>query len=99
MGLLQVNYIKNHNYTEGILMKFRELGRKMSAGAATLAQRGKEEFREFLHNEDGDTNFISILILLGIGLALAAVFFIFRDQIVNWFRENVVTFFERAPVR
>lgn len=35
-------------------------------------------------DDRGDTNFVSILILLGIGLALAAVFMVFRDQILNW---------------
>ena len=37
----------------------------------------------FLHDEEGDTNFLSVIILLGIALALAAVFIGFKDQILS----------------
>ena len=47
----------------------------------------------FMHDEDGDTNFISVLMLLGIALALAVVFFGFRKQIVDWVSDNLEQFF------
>ena len=47
----------------------------------------------FLHDEDGDTNFISILVLLGIALALAGVFLVFKDQIISWVDTNIGDFF------
>lgn len=39
--------------------------------------------RPNLSNERGDTNFISILIILGIVIILAGVFMAFKDQIVD----------------
>jgi len=47
----------------------------------------------FIRDERGDTNFISILVLLGIALALAAIFLAFREKVVAWVEENVATFF------
>ncbi len=37
----------------------------------------------FIKNEKGDTNFISILIILGVVILLAGVFMGFKDQIVG----------------
>lgn len=37
----------------------------------------------FFEEERGDTNFISILIILGIVIILAGVFMTFKDQIVE----------------
>lgn len=37
----------------------------------------------FIKNEKGDTNFISILIILGVVILLAGVFIGFKDQIVG----------------
>ncbi len=36
-----------------------------------------------MRNEKGDTNFISILIILGVVILLAGVFIAFKDQIVQ----------------
>ena len=47
----------------------------------------------FLHDEEGDTNFISILVLLGIALALGGVFLAFKDQIITWVDTNIGDFF------
>lgn len=35
------------------------------------------------HNEQGDTNFISIIIILGIVIIVAGVFVAFKDQILE----------------
>ena len=47
---------------------------------AVHAQLG---LRRFMKDEKGDTNFISILIILGVVIALAGVFISFKDQIVQ----------------
>ena len=49
----------------------------------------------FLNHEEGDTNFISILVLLGIALALAGVFLGFKDQVLAWVDTNVGDFLTR----
>ena len=43
----------------------------------------KENAKKFLMDESGDTNFISIIIILGIVIVLAGVFILFREKIVN----------------
>lgn len=45
-----------------------------------------------LRSERGDTNFISIIIILGIVLLLAGIFIGFKDQIVNMV-ENIISGF------
>lgn len=46
----------------------------------------------FIKKENGDTNFISILIILGIVILLAGVFMIFKDQIITMVTEIVDNF-------
>lgn len=53
----------------------------------------------FLHDEEGDTNFISILVLLGIALALAGIFLGFKDQILNWVDTAIGGFFGTSAGR
>ena len=55
--------------------------------------KAKYKVDSFIHNEDGDTNFISILVILGIVLALAAIFLGFKDQILTWVDTNIGNFF------
>lgn len=55
--------------------------------------KAKCRFESFLIDEKGDTNFISILIILGIVLLLAGVFLVFKDQIVTWVGTQVTKFF------
>lgn len=43
----------------------------------------KQNIKTFLRDESGDTNFISIIIILGIVIVLAGVFIAFREKIVN----------------
>lgn len=47
----------------------------------------------FMKDERGDTNFISILVLLGIALALAGVFLSFQEEIMTWVETNIGSFF------
>lgn len=55
--------------------------------------KAQKKVNEFLYDEKGDTNFISIMVLLGIALALAAVFLNFKDQVIDWVNDNVGDFF------
>ena len=48
-----------------------------------LGLKAKAGIRNFLKKEDGDTNFISIVIILVIVLVVAAVFIGFKDQIMG----------------
>ena len=47
---------------------------------------------EMMNDEKGDTNFISVLIILGIVVVLAGVFMGFKDQIVNQVNELMANF-------
>lgn len=49
-----------------------------------LAIAARYQWKDFLHKEDGDTNFISIIILLAIAVIVAGVFIAFKDQILGW---------------
>lgn len=46
----------------------------------------------FIKKENGDTNFISILIILGIVILLAVVFMAFKDQIIGMVTDIVDNF-------
>lgn len=63
----------------------REWLRKKSIA---IAVKGQAMLRE----ERGDTNFISILIVLGIVIILAGVFMGFKDQIVGQVQEIIDKF-------
>lgn len=49
-------------------------------------------FNNLMQDEKGDTNFISIIIILGIVIIVAGVFMGFKDQIVNMVQEKVNNF-------
>jgi len=59
----------------------------------------KNRIYNFLNDEKGDTNFISILVLLGIALALAGVFLTFKDQVLGWVDSNIGDFFNKKGGR
>ncbi len=62
---------------------FKELQHQTIVLAATLQSMYLTKVRPRLTDERGDTNFISILIILGIVILLAGVFIGFKDQIVG----------------
>ena len=64
-----------------------------------LLLQAKMKVQSFLKEERGDTNFISILVLLGIALALAGVFLTFKDQIIGWVDANIGDFFSKKGGR
>lgn len=45
--------------------------------------------KAFLKDEDGDTNFISIIIILGLVIVLVGIFVAFKDKIVGTISEVV----------
>ncbi len=65
----------------------KKLREKMNMGAIRLYAA--------LQNERGDTNFISILIILGIVVVLAGVFIGFKDRIVAEVEKQVETLFPK----
>lgn len=55
----------------------------MMAWMEVVRSRVSTGFQNMMKEEKGDTNFISILIILGIVIILAGVFIVFKDQIVT----------------
>lgn len=66
--------------------------KERAARAALKTELALREFCENAASERGDTNFISILIILGIVVGLAAVFIGFKDQIVGKVQEMIEKF-------
>ena len=64
-----------------------------------LLLKAQIKMSSFFRDEKGDTNFISILVLLGIALALAGVFLVFKDQIIGWVDTNIGSFFSQKGGR
>ncbi len=56
--------------------------------------KAKNAWNGFAKDEKGDTNFISIIIVLGIILVVAVAFIAFRKRIMSWFTDTTETFFE-----
>ena len=57
--------------------------------------RGKLAINRFVTEERGDTNFLSIAIVLVVVLALAVVFIGFGDKVTTWVN-NAIADLERA---
>ena len=51
--------------------------------------KAMEGVQRVLKEEEGDTNFISILIILGIVILLAGVFIGFKDQIIGMVQDII----------
>lgn len=81
----------NNISTKAALFLF---GAKNKFGKAKdyLGRKAKSIVKE----ENGDTNFISIIIILAIVLVVAVVFMMFKDQIIDWFNSTVNSFFGQA---
>lgn len=45
--------------------------------------------RSFFNEEKGDTNFISIIIILAIALVVGALFLGFKQDIVDWVQDQL----------
>ena len=67
----------------------------ISTKAALFLLGVKSKFgkaKDIIKEENGDTNFISIIIILAIVLLVAVAFMIFKDQIIGWFNGTTQTF-------
>lgn len=51
--------------------------------------KAKNTIKNFVEDESGDTNFISIIIILGIVIVLVGVFVAFKDKILGVIEEVV----------
>ena len=58
--------------------------------------KAQKKFHDFLYDEKGDTNFISIMVLLGIGMGLAAIFLAIKDDVMGWVNNEVGDFFSNS---
>lgn len=72
---------------------------KLMAKMDCFLLKAKMKMDAFLTDEKGDTNFISIMVLLGIGLALAGVFLGYKDQVLGWVETNIGDFFSKKGGR
>lgn len=81
------------------MKKFNEVALRAKTKMNVAIARAKNEISSFIKKEDGDTNFISILVLLGIALALAGVFLVFKDQVLGWVDTNIGSFFSESGGR
>lgn len=71
----------------------------ISTKAALFLLGVKSKFgkaKDIIKEENGDTNFISIIIILAIVLLVAVAFMMFKDQIIGWFNGTTETFFNQA---
>ena len=57
-----------------------------------LYLKAKFKVYNFLHDENGDTNFLSIMIVMGIVLILAVVFMALRKNIVKFVQDAMQNF-------
>ena len=67
---------------------------QMSLRAYICIQNFFFDFKNSLKSERGDTNFISIIIILGIVVVLAALFIAFKDNIVDKVKEMMNIFMQ-----
>lgn len=70
----------------------KDVWNKMDGLAIGLMLRGKRKFREIVEREDGDTNFISVAIILVIVLAIAGVFVKFKKEATDVLEKAIVDF-------
>lgn len=56
---------------------------KLDLKINAIVWKVRSKVNDFLYDEDGDTNFISIIIVLAIVLLMAIVFIAFKDKIVK----------------
>ncbi len=64
---------------------------KARLGAVKLASKAKNAIK----NEDGDTNFLSIIIILAIVLVVAVIFIALKDKIVKLVSDEWTIFSEK----
>lgn len=71
---------------------------KLWRKADLLLLRGKMKLEEFLREERGDTNFISIAIVLIIVLVIAGAFVTFGNKILTKFNQVITEFMGKLGI-
>jgi hypothetical protein len=71
---------------------FRKLSDMTKTKAHDAVQSTAEKVSAFAAEERGDTNFISIIVILGIALLVAGVFIGFKDQIIGQAQAIITSF-------
>lgn len=64
--------------------------KKLLNAMVVKARMAKENF---FKKENGDTNFISILVVLAIVMVVAGTFIAFKDRIIGWVNDSMPAFF------
>lgn len=72
----------NHEFNV-IYDKARQKSKGVTKMKNFISNADSTSLKTFLMDEDGDTNFISIIIILGIVIVLAGIFVAFKDQIID----------------
>ena len=57
-----------------------------------IQMRAASAFSKFMRSERGDTNFISIIIIIAIAIALAGIFYIFSKDGMRMIANQFTTF-------
>ena len=65
----------------------RNLFTKIQLKSMSLSHRVKQGIKKLMTEEDGDTNFISIIIVLIIVVGIALLIIAFKDTLAEKFRE------------
>ncbi len=60
-----------------------------------LVVKARMAAENFFKKENGDTNFISILVVLAIVMVVAGTFIGFKDQILGWVQDSMPSFFDK----
>lgn len=66
--------------------------KKMADCLYCLGTRAYQKYTAFKNNERGDTNFISIIIIVAIVVVFAGLFLAFGEKAISAIQEKVVTF-------
>ena len=68
--------------------------KKVKEMASNLYFRGITEWNRFKNSERGDTNFVSMLLIIGIVVVLAGSFLMFGNEVMTAITTKVTTFIE-----
>ncbi len=76
-----------------ISQKFNALAWNVKYKAQEAGKFVSKKVQRIAKEENGDTNFISIAIILAIVLVVAGIFIVFKNQILGMFNDSTNEFF------